>query len=197
MAAHQEWLRAALDHTGMSQAELARRISPKVPSAIDHVKINKVLRGIRKLTHHEIIAISDVLAVPLPDADVETTVPMVGYVGAGASATMFNASQEELDRVEAPRSYTAQTVAVKVVGDSMLPMAEDGWLLYYDDRREPVTDDLIGRLCVVGLRNGTTLVKRLRRGNEPGRFTLISTNAGVMENVPIEWAAKVTWIQPR
>ena len=88
-------------------------------------------------------------------------------------------------------------VAVQVKGDSMRGLADDGCVLYYEDRREPVTDDLLGPLCVVGLPDGRIMVKKLQRGQAAGLFHLYSSNSDPIFDQAVTWAAKVTWIKPR
>jgi phage repressor protein C with HTH and peptisase S24 domain len=124
-------------------------------------------------------------------------VPLVGYVGAGAALNYFDVGQGPFDEVIAPPEAAPKTVAVEVRGDSMRQMAQDGWLLYYEERRQPVTDDLIGKLCVVGLSNGKVLVKTLQKGSKPRRFHLLSSNADPMFDQSVAWAAEVIWIKPR
>lgn len=51
------------------------------------------------------------------------------------------------------------------------------------------------KLCVVGLADDRVMVKRLKRGSEPGRFTLQSVNAPDIENVEVVWASRVTWVR--
>jgi phage repressor protein C with HTH and peptisase S24 domain len=85
------------------------------------------------------------------------TVPLVGYVGAGAEVQMFDGDQggDRLDDVEAPPDADAHTVAVVVRGPSMDPVFRDRDLIYYRNvRGQP--GDLIGRECVVGLADGRT-----------------------------------------
>lgn len=126
------------------------------------------------------------------------TVDLIGYVGAGAEAH-FAESQGPFDPVPAPAPEfaTERTVAVEVRGTSLGP-AFDRWLVYYDDVRSPVTDDLIGQLCVVGLTDGRVLVKILQRSRTPGLFHLVSnaSDAPILD-ADVEWAAKVTSMAPR
>lgn len=123
-------------------------------------------------------------------------VPLVGYVGAGGKTHFYNDGQGPYEDVEAPGGATAETVAVEVRGDSMHPIA-DRWLLYYDNREDPPTEDLLGKLCIVGLADDRVLVKKLVRGSEPGLFHLISTNSDPLTNQKVEWAAQIKWINPR
>lgn len=76
-------------------------------------------------------------------------------------------------------------------------IAENGWLVYYDERREPITDDMIGEICVVGLADGRVLVKKVYRGKSHGLFDLVSVAYETLKDQEIAWAAKVDWIKPR
>jgi hypothetical protein len=123
-------------------------------------------------------------------------VRVVGYVGAGAVATLFATAQGPFDEVEPPIGATDDTVAVEVRGVSLGP-AFDNALVFYDDVRKPVTEDQHGRLCVVGLTDGRVLVKIVRAATE-GRFHLLSNTAEEpLWDQEVEWAARVTDIRPR
>lgn len=123
-------------------------------------------------------------------------VPIVGYVGAGAIANLFAEGQGPFDEVEAPPGSHPKTVANEIRGDSLGPFFNE-WLLFYDDVRTPVTQDLFGELCVVGLSDGRVLVKKLQAGVAPGLFTLLSQYEAPILDVEVEWAAKVKGMQPR
>jgi phage repressor protein C with HTH and peptisase S24 domain len=130
----------------------------------------------------------------LEDNKSRRTIPLVGYVGAGAEAHFLEAG--ELGRVEAPDGSTDTTVAVEIRGDSLGPLF-DRWLVAYDDVRRPVTADLVGRLCVVGLDDGRVMVKKIRRSKSRGLFHLISNTEAPILDVAIEWAARVKNMVPR
>lgn len=126
----------------------------------------------------------------------DAPVPIVGYVGAGGIIE-FSGSEQPLDEAPRPPDATISTVALIVRGDSMPGIAEDGFLVYYDERREGVTDDFIGALCVCWLADGRALVKRIFRGREPGLYDLISTAYEPIRDAEVTHSAKVTWIKPR
>jgi hypothetical protein len=130
--------------------------------------------------------------VPLSAAK---TVPLVGYVGAGAE-TYFFGDQGELDRVPAPEGTTDHTVAVEIRGESLGSFI-DRWLVYYDDVRRPVTADLLGKLCVVGIDDGRVLIKKIQRSKSRGLFHLLSQTEDPIFDVRLEWAAKVKNLVPR
>lgn len=132
-----------------------------------------------------------------PNADfVERTVPLVGYVGAGAAAHFYAAGDGNLGEVPAPDDATPQTVAVEIRGESLGSLF-DQWLVYYDEVRSPITPDLIGRLCVVGLMDDRILIKQVRPSKSPGLYHLLSNTEGPILDVEIAWAAKVKSMVPR
>lgn len=120
-----------------------------------------------------------------------------GYVGAGAEAHYYALADEDYEEVDAPLSATDQTVALEIKGTSFGPLMNT-WLVFYNDVRSPVTPDLIGQVCVVGLADDRILIKQIKRERN-GSYTLISNNAteDPIENAEIEWAARVTDMKPR
>lgn len=125
-------------------------------------------------------------------------IPVVGYVGAGASVYPIADEHESngFTTVERPPFITGNAIAVEVRGDSLVPVAEDGWKLIYTGDQELLEDDVLNKLCVVALADGRVLVKRLMRGSKPQRYHLLSTNAPMIEDVEVVWAAKVRAIIP-
>ena len=133
----------------------------------------------------------NVPAASLLGQDRVKMVPVLGYAAAGSDAvTFFGDGQGPFDEVEAPEGATPQTVAVRVKGTS-LGRLFDGWLAFYDDRREPPAEDLAGRVCVCGLADGRVVIKKLKLASGKGRFHLESETEGTMYDVPVGWAAKV------
>lgn len=114
-----------------------------------------------------------------------------GYVGAGGLAHYYAVDPGDLGEIEGGGIATDQTVALVIIGGS-LGSFFDRWHVLYDDVRSPVTDDLIGELCVVGLADDRVLVKKIQRN---GRGFDLHSNAeseAPIRNVKIDWAAKVT-----
>jgi SOS-response transcriptional repressor LexA len=122
-------------------------------------------------------------------------VPIVGYVGAGAEA-FFESGQGPFDYVEAPDGATEDTVAVEIRGTSLGELF-DRWLIFYDQRREPVTSDLIGKLCVIGLDDERVVVKKLKRGERKGKYDLFSNTEPPIYDATVIWAARVKQMVPR
>jgi hypothetical protein len=177
--------------SGLSQAALAKLAKTSQP------QIKRLENDERELTKSWAIKLAPHLKNTTPEELVfgDRTVQIVGYVGAGSEAHHYGNSQGGLGSARMPPGGNERTVAVEIRGDS-LGAPFDGWLIYYDDRREPPTDDLIGQLCVVGLSSGQVLVKKLMRGRSPGHFDLWSTSGSPLMEQSVEWAARVQAVMP-
>ena len=76
---------------------------------------------------------------------------------------------------ERPPGVDAPNVA-EISGDSQYPLQE-GWLIFYGPEHQGVDEDCLGKLCVVQVKDGPTLLKTLKRGSRKGLFRLESWNA--------------------
>jgi phage repressor protein C with HTH and peptisase S24 domain len=119
---------------------------------------------------------------------------LVGKVGAGAEIVRFD-DNTPLAGVEAPPGIEAPNVA-EISGDSQYPLQE-GWRVFYGPEHQGVPDDCVGKLCVVQVKDGPTLLKTVKRGSRRNLYRLESWNAFPREDVRLAWAARVVFIQPR
>jgi hypothetical protein len=125
------------------------------------------------------------------------TIKIKGYVGAGAEAHFYALADEDFEEVPAPRGSNDRTIALQIRGKSWGP-AMDSWLVFYDDVRSPITPDMIGVPCVVGLADDRILLKVIRNDGRGG-YDLHpnSTTDDIIKDAEIEWAAKVIGMRPR
>jgi hypothetical protein len=191
-----------------NQTRLAERLStPQMP--IPQPQVSRWLKGQdpERANYDRIIEVAAEIGV-LRDVRSEDvahqmerqpskTVRVKGYVGAGDEAHFYKVSDEDYEEVPAPEGSTDQTVAVEIRGTSWGPFMNT-WLVFYNDVRSPVTEDLLGQPCVVGLADDRILIKVIRRDRNGG-YRLISNNTSEpdIERAEIEWAAKVTSMRPR
>ena len=119
---------------------------------------------------------------------------LVGKVGAGAEITRIEEGTA-LEGVEAPAGIDAPNAAI-ISGNSQHPLQE-GWRIFYGPEHQGVAEDCMGKLCVVQIKDGPTLLKTLKRGSRRGLFRLESWNAPPRDDVRLAWAARVVFIQPR
>lgn len=139
---------------------------------------------------------SDEVAVALMSSENPITVKVKGYVGAGSEAHYYRLADEDYEEVPAPDGATDQTVALEIKGTSWGPLMES-WLVFYKDVHSPISENLLGHTCVVGLADDRILIKKIIRDGHGGYRLLSNSSEPPIENAQIEWAAKVTDMRPR
>jgi transcriptional regulator with XRE-family HTH domain len=184
---------------GWSQQRLAQAVGAA------QTTVSSWERGRTEPGREDVRRIAEALDLPVARLELDNadrgpaggpTVEIVGFVAAGARAHFFADGQGNFGEAPAPEGATDRTVAVEIRGSS-LGSFFDEWLVYYDDRREPVTTDLIGRLCVVGLTDGRVLVKKIKASQTPGLYHLLSQTEEPIYDVEVLWAARVRSMTPR
>lgn len=125
-------------------------------------------------------------------------VRIVGYVGAGQRVYAYADMEDAGESIAKPPMTTGDLLAVEVRGDSMLPLAEEGWHIVYTADATVDEHEVLNKVCVVQLdEDESMLVKRVMRGSKPHHYHLASTNAPMIENARLRWAAVVKAIVPR
>lgn len=181
---------------GMSQQELADKIGT------GQTTISSWERERTEPTRDDVQRVAKALNIPLTDLEIgdvakrDLLVKVVGYVGAGDAAHFYDEAQGPLDMVQAPPNATELTVASIIRGPS-IGRNFDGWTVYYDEVREPVREDHLGRLCVVGLPDGRVLVKWIHASRTPGIYHLHSETEPPINDQEIIWSARVTALMPQ
>jgi len=185
---------------GWSQQRLARAVGAA------QTTVSSWERGRTEPGREDVRRIAEALDVPLAELELDRAdrvdnggsgqAPLVGFVSAGSRAHFFADGQGPFGHVRAPDGATESTVAVEIRGESLGPFFNE-WLVYYDDRREPVTPDLYGQLCVVGLADGRVLIKKLKPSQTPGLYHLLSQTEEPILDVAVDWAARVRSMSPR
>jgi DNA-binding XRE family transcriptional regulator len=126
-------------------------------------------------------------------------VKVIGYVGAGARVYAYDDMLDAGDTIDRPPMTHGDLLAVEVKGESMLPLAEEGWHIVYTAEATVDENAVLNKVCVVQVDDpdGSMLVKRVMRGTKPYHYHLVSLNALPIEDVRLRWAAVVKAIVPR
>lgn len=188
---------ARLSELGKSQHWLAAQIGLKQPSISAIVSAKKLGKG--STTY--LVPIARTLGV-YADWLWDETGPklleparealLVGYVGAGAQIVRHDEGVVLSGGIEPPPGHDT-ALAARIEGSSMYPL-ESGWLIFYTEEHRGIPDDCLNKLSVVGLDDGTTLVKKLRRAGK--KFRLESWNAEPIDDAKVVWASRVIDIRP-
>ncbi len=186
-------LRALRDARGWSQDDAAGALGT---TRNQYVKLEN---GSRRLSDKWIERAASAYGIDAADVvrGKRGVVPIAGYVSAGAEMQLFAEGQGQHGEALAPDGSSERTVAVEIRGESLGPFF-NGWLVFFDDVRSPVTDDIIGKLCVIGLDDGRVLIKRLIRSRSaPHLFHLYGQFGDPVLDVRVRWAAQVKSVMPR
>jgi hypothetical protein len=133
----------------------------------------------------------------LPQGQEERLIPIVGLAGAGPDGSvLFAEGDGNFGEVVAPIDAADTTEALEVRGSSMHGLANDGWLIFYEEKTEP-NQDHFGEPCVCWLAGGRVLVKIPQPTGVPGIYNLESVNAPTMRDVVVDAMALVTDIKTR
>lgn len=180
-------LQVLADRIGTSNQMIQYLESGKRKLSVDWA--NKIATGLR-------VDIMDILGEKK-----EPSIPLVGYVGSGTeifpySNDLMNSDTFEL--LEVPIISRAaipakEIMAVKVKGDSMMPVIQDNWIIYYHAQNS--IEKCLRKLCIVKLKNGSCYVKELRKGSKQNHYMLLFYNAAPIEDAQIEWAYPIISIE--
>lgn len=180
------------DLIGVSQPQISRYMSGAEPKKPAYDKILAAAREYRVPVDDDDVRSEDVSAGM--DRAERPKIKVKGYVGAGGAMHYYAVSQGDLGEIDPSDRDPPTAAAVQIMGTS-LGRFFDRWYAVYTDVRAPITDDLVGKLCVVGLEDDRILIKKvIRNGN---RFDLISNSEEEepIRAVKIKWAALVSDIR--
>lgn len=161
----------------------------------------KLERGERRLNADYIALAAKAFGVRPSDViedPEENVVPLMGYIGAGAEIMpeFEQVPDEGLDQIHVPFPLPAEMIALEVRGDSMLPVYKDGHvIIVYKDQKRP-THAFFGEEAAVRTGDGRRFLKTIMRGNG-NAVTLMSFNAGPIENVQLDWIGEIFATIPR
>jgi plasmid maintenance system antidote protein VapI len=206
-----EHLRGLMSKAGVSQADLAKVLN-KTPAVVTNL-----FNGVRELKAQEVIRISAWLGKSVGEIMGQNKLSLTGYVDDAGEVRLYSDRNDGLqgESVDCPPGLNpASTVAIRIKGDSMYPVFHKGWTVFYTSERDiqipiirdgfqvpynPPSDEpmseFIGKPCIVKLKDGRSMLRTLKNGTQLGRYTLASYNAPDLEDVEIEWAAKIVYIK--
>ena len=193
---------------GWSQYALADRLN-STAQQVGRLENNK-----RRLSDFWMVRLAEALgcdpAELITNNDYKNSVPIIATVGAGGEVYPIDdlplmkegVSEHHREYINCefvdapPGTYPAGVVAVRIKGDSMMPFMPSGTIVYYEQRITGDCSEHINKLCVVQTADGAAMLKIVERGSDYGKYNLRSYNMSLIENVQLEWCARVIFIKP-
>ncbi len=185
--------RAGLDSTAFNKSK--RQSSDGRPRWPSTESLAKVMEATGASLDEFLALVEDRVAAVRPASRPAQAVPLVGFAQAGAGGFFDDAGfpvGQGWDLVELPAQSGEGAYALKVQGDSMLPLYRNGDVLIV----EPGAAVRKGDRVVVKTSGGEVMAKVLER-RTPGSVLLVSLNpAHPARDIPlteIEWMARIVW----
>lgn len=184
-----KWFIDRLRDLGISQRELGRRIG------MDASAVNLMIHGKRSISAEEAARIADILNLPL-----EEVLRRAGIVVSSQTETVEIKSLIDESMVLHPRPGRSRVPAP--AGGAALSAARVensasqffGWTFFYTARKA-VDADVIGRLCVVKLRDGSEKIRFIKPSIDRQSYRLIGLDGLPEEDAPVIAASPILWIQ--
>lgn len=161
-----------------SQGTVSRWLSGKQSPSVEHWQIvQKALTGSAAASHD-----------PQP-------ISVTGHIGLYGRIYLVENERESAGKMVTPLIPLPSGIAsLEVQGFGMAPRYMDGEVVFYDEEHFP-PEAMVGRECIVKVKDGETYLKLVRHGSQPGRFTLVGYSAPDMVDVELEWATPIRFVQ--
>ncbi|WP_062114044.1 helix-turn-helix transcriptional regulator [Aureimonas sp. AU40] len=195
----QKWFSDRIRDRNLTQRALAKLLE------MDPSSLSLLLHGKRRMRVEQAAEIARLLNVPVEDvmrragADVlgsseRNSIPLVGWIDADGVAKIDWTKSDH--RVDFDTDLPPTAAAIQYRTAQTKADMFDGWLAAILPPRAPEEGAMIDRMCVVGLKGGGTLLRRVRRGYTPGRYTLISVFVDPIHDAELAWFSPVLFIRP-
>ena len=183
--------------TGWRQTDLAERLSV-TQAAVSRWFAGADPRGEQRDKINEIYneLTGNAGGVGNPQIPSKSYVPLMGYIGAGAKIKpdIGQITADGFGVIEVPFQMPADMMAFRVRGDGMLPVYQDGNVVFvYKYQRKPL-EEFYGETAVVCTDIGERFIKTITRGADGAN--LVSWNAKVIENVKLKWIGEIFAVFP-
>ena len=174
------------ERLSVAQASVSRWFSGSDPRGEQRDKINEIYNEITGNTG--VTGNTQILS--------KSYVPLMGYIGAGAKIKpdMGQMPADGFGVIEVPFQMPTDMMAFRVRGDGMLPVYQDGNVVFvYKYQRKPV-EEFYGENAVVCTDSGERFIRTITRGADGAN--LVSWNAKVIENVKLKWIGEIFAVFP-
>ncbi len=194
-------IRSELDKRDLSIASLEKQ------SGVPKDTVRDFLRGKTQILRAD--KMQKVMQILQP----ESKIFISGYVG--EESEIFLSDSDNKEEVECPPGFEPGDLsAVRIEGDSMVPVFHNGWVIYYSRSASAKLQsgsglqvpynktsggdkfaEFVGKPCVIKLTDGRLMLRTLKTGSKAELYNLISYNSPDIKDAKIEWVARIIFIK--
>lgn len=193
-----KWFSDKFRDRKLTQSAVARTlgVDPSTLSLVLHGKRRMLLSYANELARLLGVSVDDIIrnaGMYTGPADAGT-IRVVGTISGSENISMDWKSKDftvDLD-IDLPRSAVA--LQWRTIGTPC--ELWDGWLVIIPPRAAPDASAMLDRYCVVQIKDGPTVIRKVRRGFAQDRYTLLGAFVDPMTDVEIEWFSPVLMVRP-
>lgn len=200
-----KWFSDRIRDKRLSQRALATKLE------MDPSSLSLLLHGKRRMRVEQASDIAKALDLPINEVmrkggaenvPVATggpgghaSLPLIGWIDGEGRAHLSHSGQT----IELAGTYPLNSQCIQWRSAQTKAEIFDGWIAVTRPRVEPNDEAMIDRFCLVGIKGepeGEGLVRKVRRGYVPGKYTLISHFGDMTHDVELAWYSPIIAMSP-
>lgn len=180
-------LKKLREAAGWTHAEVAERMN------VSRSQFIKLERGERRMTLDYIKSAARALGVHENQIIDAAAIPVIGYATANSRIEI---SELPLAEVPPPEGATDKTVGLRIDTDSVGQILK-GWIAFFEDIKEKPSPEMLNKLCVVWLTDGSIYLKKLTEGTKAGHYKLESQFDPPIYDASVDFASPIEALRPQ
>jgi len=170
-----------------THAEAAERMN------VSRSQFIKLERGERRMTLDYIKSAARAFGVHENQIIDAAAIPVIGYA---TTNSKIEFSESPLAEVPPPEGATEKTVGIKIDTNSIGEVLK-GWIAFFEDVKERPSPDMLNKLCVVWLSDGSIYLKKLTQGTKAGYYKLEAQFDPPIYDASVDFASPIEALRPQ
>lgn len=173
---------------GLTQTQLAKA------TGYEQSEISLWETSTRPISDQKLKIIAKALRCDIRDLFGESThkIPISGFVSTFGTVSFVDTPHS----TKVPPGMDPEKTSALLVKQSFPPF-NAGWLFFYETKFPGVPHQFLNELCVVGLKDGQTFIRKITASEKPGQYNLMSIghNEPEIKHAFVEFSAIITFMK--